>query len=380
MNDKPRRPQRFGPETWAERGGSEWSLWDLWFGVIAVVDHDGDLAQLTDVLAESIRHSGAGDGRTGEAKLSHVWDLISRLDAASMAVSDLADDEAVGDNAIVRRARHKVTGHRSLESRAMTPAMFETPRARLSERAKFGRWEDFPSDPAPLYERFRPSVERAGHVSSGRSFSVANRLAKRLDDLDGPRRSLTDRLALYRAFHTAGLVLADDTSDSYGALGETRTEAWLTYLSIEWRSTGIDSDVYWRDLCELRIWEPYAVDYHDSTAWFGSAKADEVDLIEAILFDLDAEHRNVLLDAEANEAIRALPDLYLATSTFDRFVATAERLGSQWWQPIEAMATALIAADHRDEAVAVFAAADQPGMHRGYLSERRSAVCGKRPQ
>lgn len=56
------------------------------------------------------------------------------------------------------------------------------------------------------------------------------------------------------------------------------------------------------------------------------------------------------------------------------FVNAAEHLGSNWWQPIEAMAAAVIAVGHHVEAVAVFTAADQPGMHRDHLRRRRQAV------
>lgn len=87
-------------------------------------------------------------------------------------------------------------------------------------------------------------------------------------DLEGPRRNLNDRLAHFRAFHTVWLVLADNTDDSYGVLGEVRAEAWLTYLSIDWRSAGIDPAVYWRDLCELRLWDPYAIDHGNTATWF----------------------------------------------------------------------------------------------------------------
>lgn len=380
VNDEPKRVQRFGPEVWAARGGREWLLWDLWFSAVAVVDHDGDLAGLAGVFTESIRRPGFSDGRAGEAKLSHLWDLAARLDAASLRVGDLADTAAISDKAIVRRAREKVTGRVSLDYRAMTPAMLATPRARLRQRARYGRWAEFPSNPERFYERFRSTVERVGHIPKGKSFAVVDRIHARLRDLDGPRRTPADRLALYRAFHTAGMVLADNTNDSYGALGERRTEAWLTYLSIDWRSTGIDAAVYWRDLCELRIWEPYAIDHGNTTAWFASANAGDVDLIESILVDLEAEHRKVILDWEADEALQALPDLYIATGTHDRYVAAAEQLGSQWWQPIEAMATSLVNAGRRDDALALFEAADQPGMHRDYLHGRRQTVCGNTPQ
>jgi hypothetical protein len=375
----PRRVQRFGPELWAERAGREWSLWDLWFSVVALVDHDGDLDGLAEVIIASIRRPQLAGRGEAEAKLSHLWDLAARLDAASLGVGDLADWVALSDKAIVRRARDKVTGRVSLEYRAKTPAMRATPRSLLCHRARFGCWHGFPSNPEPFYERFRPTVERVGDVSKGASFSVVDRLVKRRIDLDGPRRTVPDRLALYRAFHIAGLVLADATDDSYGVVGEARTEAWLVYLDIDWRRTGIEPAVYWRDLCELRIWEPYAVDHDNTTAWFASATIDEVDLIESILVDLEAEHRGYVLDWEADEAVQALPDLYIATGAHDRFVTTAERLGSAWWQPIEAMAKAFLKAGDRARALAVFTAANQPGAHNDFLRRRCHALCGEGP-
>ena len=42
----------FGPEAWATRRGAVWSYWDLWFCVVAIADHDGDL----DALAEAIEN------------------------------------------------------------------------------------------------------------------------------------------------------------------------------------------------------------------------------------------------------------------------------------------------------------------------------------
>jgi len=376
VTTRPKRAQRFGAETWDQRAGRDWSLWDLWFSVVAVLDHDGDLDALAAELTESIRRPVMGMGRAAEAKLSHLWDLASRLADAGLTVNDLADADVVVDKAVVRRASDKVTGKVSLGYRAKTPAMIDTPRSRLRRRARFGHWSAFPENPDRFYEKFRPTVQRKRHVTKGQSFAMIDRLVKRLRELDGPRRTLVDRLVLYRGFHTAALELADNADDSYGAIGEARTEAWLTYLSIDWRSTCFEPDLYWRDICELRIWEPYAIDHDDSVAWFGSATVDEVDLIETILLQLETEHRDAILDWEAEEALQALADLCIATGSHDRFVGVAQRLGSQWWQPIVAMATALVEAGKRNEAVAVFAAADQPGRQRDYLRRRSQALCG----
>lgn len=361
---KPKRVQTFGPEVWEQRGGVEWSLWDLWMCVIAVIDHDGNLDDLAGVFVDAIRSRFRGGDAGGEAKLSHLHDLRARLAVARLAPSDLADAAALADKRIRTRARDKVSGRVSLEWRALTPAMVDTPSRRLAHRARYGYWPSFPSDPTRFFERLGLSNGSEGFVTKGRSFGTASRLARRMVDLDGPRRSLPDRLALYRAFHTAALEVADHSDDSYGVIGETRVDAWKTYLKIDWRATGMDPAVYWQDLCELRIWEPYGLDYQDETAWFSTARLDDVALIESILLGLEREHRGAILDYQADEALEALADLYIATRARDRYASAARRLGSRAWRPIDAMARDQLAVGDRDTAITVFMAADQPGFHR----------------
>lgn len=371
-----RRVPRFGPETWVEVSGCEWSLWDLWFCVVAVLDHGGDLGAIGETFVDRLRSPGMDQRDANEAKLSHLTDLQRRLAEKELTATDLAAPEVIADKTITRRAREKVTGRINLEHRARTPAMVNTPRHVLEHRARYGHWSGFPSDPTRFFERFRPTVERKGLVTKGKTFDVGERMEKRLADLDGPRRTLPDRLALYRAFHTAGLELADAADDSYGVIGEVRTAAWLTYLTIDWRSAGIDPEVYWRDLCELRLWDPYGLSYQHETAWFRSAGKDDVDGIETILLDLEAEHRAVVLDYEADEAAVAIADLYVATGARDRYETAALRLGSQSWRSIESMAESQLKARNQPGAVAVFRAGDQPGWHRDFLRGKCLAMTG----
>lgn len=87
------------------------------------------------------------------AKLGHLHDLQARLDAAAMSPADLADADVLADK---KWAREKVTGRISLEHRACTPAMLDTPRRRLEHRARYGHWSTLPSDPAPFSSRPHP--------------------------------------------------------------------------------------------------------------------------------------------------------------------------------------------------------------------------------
>lgn len=375
--ERPKRVQRFGPETWEVVGGREWSLWDLWFCVVATLDHDGNLDALTESVVDALRSRGLSDRRANEAKLSHLNDLGARLREVKLAPEGLARTDVLAEKRIVQRARDKVAGRVALEGRACSPAMIDTPRRVLEHRARYGHWPSFPSAPDRFYERFRRTVERKGFVTKGQSLSVTQRLEQRLAGLDGPRRTEPDRLALYRAFHMAGLELADAADDSYGVIGGLRADAWRTYLAIDWRATGMSPGDYWRDLCELQIWEPYAMDHQDEQTWFSSVRRDEVDLIEAILVELESELRAAILDYEADAALEALAGLYLATGTRDRYVGIAGRLGSLAWQTVEALAQSQMTAGDREGAVAVYRAADREGgSDREHLRRRCAALTG----
>ena len=133
---------------------------------------------------------------------------------------------------------------------------------------------------------------------------------------------------------------------------------------------------YWQDICELIIWEPYAVDHQHESARFASARPDEVDLIEGILLTLEAEHRSVVLDWEATAALEALADLYIATGARDRFVDIVGHLPSHSRQHVEAMARAQMDAGDRDAAVAVYRAAAARGDELGHPRQRCLALTG----
>lgn len=373
MSGKPRQPPRFGAEPWEERFGQEWSLWDLWYCVVIELDHDGDPDGLRDVFVESVRSPGYGSGRGGEAKLSHLDDLLSRLLSVDRRAGDLADHEQTDDKQVVKRARDKVTGRIPLEWRAKTEPMLNTPRSRFESEARSG-WGAFPSDPSRFYERLRPVADGKSHVDKYKSFEVVDRLEKRLADLDGPRRALVDRVSLYRAFHTAGLVLADRADDSHGNVGEARSSAWETYLSLDWRAAGIEPAAYWSDICGLLIWEPYAVDYQAETTWFSQVEAGEIGLVAGILRNSEVELRAAVLDWQADRALEAITHLYLATNHVDGFVEAAQALGSRSWMPIVAMAEHALAVGDREAAVAVFDSSDQPGFHQRTLAERRARL------
>jgi len=200
----------YGPEPWNTVTGQIWSWWDLWCCVIAVRDHEGNLTALSDQIAERIRTTPSGYGLysrdSDDARLSHLRDLDDRLQAAGLHPADLADRAVLADRKIGSRARAKFKASIPTGAYARTPAMVDLPADRLRRRARFGHWPTFPTDPTRFYDKFRPTVHRTGWVGERQTYRATHVLADRLNKLDGPRRTLEERLALYRAFYTAADV------------------------------------------------------------------------------------------------------------------------------------------------------------------------------
>jgi hypothetical protein len=112
----------YGPEPWATTSKTAWSYWDLWFCVVALADHDGDLGALAEAIEEGGRLSG---GRTAEAKLSHLDDLKRRMLQAGIDAHTLVAGEDTSPR-IRAKARTKVPGQ-GLYPRDMTEPMWHTP-------------------------------------------------------------------------------------------------------------------------------------------------------------------------------------------------------------------------------------------------------------
>lgn len=373
MTGTQRRPPIFGPEPWTTIAGADWCHFDRWFAIVAVGDFGGDLDALE---AELIGHLRSLHGRGDvEAKLSHLADLRDRVRAADIDVRVLAGADEP-DKAAVAKARRKVLDQ-ALEDRSMTPAMRDTPSARLRRRALYGHWDAFPVNPDRWHEKLagrRPAT----YVPKGRTFALTRQLGERLARLDGPRRAQADRLALYRAFHTVGVELADRGDDSYGTIGELRLEAFRAYLDIDWASAGMEPKHRWQDLCELLVAEVYALTYKHETLAFRHVPAEQVDLVEGILVGLAHEWRGAFHDYQADEALQLVAWLHIAGRRYSRYAGAAHRLGSDHWMPIVALAESAASAGRKELAIEVFRAADQPGMHRDHLLDRCLKLTGVR--
>lgn len=369
MTPSTRRPPIFGPEPWAHRAGATWSHWDLWFCLVCLTETDGDWDALEEAVITRDRQRSV-TSRVWERKRSHLLDLRNRLDAAGLTAADLAIDH-LDDKALRAKARRKVLDQ-ELAGRDLTPAMEDTPRRRLRERALRGHWPSFPVSPQEDYAVFADLVD-----AERRSFRLATELeAIATEDHEERAGDPASQLALWRAVLSAGVeAFLNGLRDSDGAMGTFLGEAIKTYGRLPWRDTGIDPAVYWVDLCEWCIWEDWGIRHRRDTAPFRSARKCDVDLVEQLLLGLEAEHRSHRLDYEADQALQLIAWLAVATRSYDRFVPAAERLRAEWWMPVDAMGEAAVKAGKPDLAAEVYGAAVAGG---GWHVNHLTGLCRQR--
>jgi hypothetical protein len=379
---RPRRKLIFGPEPWREVAGRTWSHWDLWFCLVLVSGFDGDWA----ALAEEVWRRRPPYLLTldGEAKLSHLEDLRTRLADAGLGAADLVG-EVAGDRKLVAKARRKVLDQPLQHGRDLTPAMRTTPRERLWCRAMHGHWERFPVSPAAAHVRFADQVARARNRGRG-AFGIAQALQRLLDDQD--QRLTGDpaaRLALWRGLLTAGVEALGEVRDRDGELAGFLGGSLAAYARLPWQPTGIEAEVYFADLCEVCVWENHGLLYQRETAPFAGVGVGvgvgvkHHDLVERLLWSLAAELEEHRLGYQAEVAMGLVAYLQAATARLDRLVVTAERLGSDQWMPIVGLAETALAAGRRDLALRVFAAANRSGRHQDYLAARCRELTGEPP-
>ena len=370
----PAKTAVYGPEAWRRVCGAVWSYWDLWFAVVAVADHDGDLDALAAAIDDGKRSFGSA---TVEAKLSHLDDLKHRLSEAAVDARVLAGDTPL-DTRVRGKARSKVL-KQGLAARDLTDAMRHTPRVRLYERALRGRWHLLPSSPAPYYERLANGLGQ-GYRSKSATFRLARRIEAARERLD--RTTANDpaaRLAARRALLAWSYLAMARCDDSYGVIGELARDALLTYAKLPFQPSGIVDEDWCEDLCELLAWEDWGLLHRHETKPFAQIRGPLADHVESFLVTLADELRTHRLPYQADQALQHVAYLHVAVGRVTRFAQAAATLGSDHWMPIVALAEAAIVRGRPDIARHVFAAADRPGLQRDYLRERCIELTGTPP-
>lgn len=389
---RPRRRQTRGDDEFATIGGQAFSHWDLWFAIVLVQRFDSNFHLLREALLDedpsqpSWRRSFQRGGV--EQRLSHLDDLRVRIDAAQIDVSQLMAMAEVSSY-LENKARVKVLGDKHGLSEALDPtsAMIHTPRARLRERARRGNWAPFPVSPEPYDQTFRNCGRSKDGYSKNASFKVARRLEERLNrQAERAHRSgIASEVACYRGFLAAFLDIMDRTDDSFGVMGELIIHAAApAYLDLDWRSTGLGPEAWYRDFVEYAVWEDYGLidsSRRDRTSavdrFCRSVSKGDFELVDGIIRAVANELAGEFdLHYQVADARQMRASLAVAKRRFDCFAEIASEVGSDWWIPIERMAQAAIKGRRRDVAISVFDAADVPGMQRDHIREIRQRLLG----
>jgi hypothetical protein len=100
---------------------------------------------------------------------------------------------------------------------------------------------------------------------------------------------------------------------------------------------------------------------------------------EPFMVSLADELRANRLGHQADQTLQNVAYSHIAAGRLTRFAQAAERLGSDHWRPIVALAKAAIKRGRDDIARDVFAAADQPGLQREYLRQQCIELTGATP-
>jgi hypothetical protein len=368
--DAPRRPAAYGPESWRTVADADWSYWDLWFCVVCLTDHGGDWAALDDAIQQADEHDS-------EQKWCHLQDLTERLDRAGLTAASLVG-ATLREPKLRAKARTKVMKS-SLYDRDLTPAMQNPPSVRLTRRALFGSWPEFPQSPQAWYDllsaQFDFDDER--YWDGWATRTMAQELADAVDDLAARvGTNVAQLLAVDRASLTLYYEAAEACDDSYGGLGDVAHEAIAAYARTDWRASGITAEVFWRDLLQWSIMaDNYGLlnDLEIDLLRSAGVRRD-LDLTDATLADLAAEYTAARMDWHAEQAQELRAHAVVAADLLERFEATAAVIGSNSWYALDTMVIAATKRHRTDIAIRVLDAADVPGPDQEWVRRRRAEL------
>jgi hypothetical protein len=298
----PKNPTVYGPEVWHTVADAEWTYWDLWFSVVCVVDHGDDWDALDAELFADSRYKDAA-----ERMWSHLVDLKDRLTAAGITAADLAGD-LVSDRKTVVKARSKVLEGTGVRRKDLSPAMRDTPRDRYAMRAHFGSWDQYPVSPRPFYKQLSEATP-FDLEAPGRGLPTFENVDPLFEALEALEASHADDLPTLLAVRRAGLTtssLAHHRCDnSYGDLGQHTTEATLRFTHTDWRATGIDPTVFWRDVLEVfTVLGNFGVAENQNELMTNLGADRDRALLDRVVADLHASYVADRLDRPAREVKR----------------------------------------------------------------------------
>jgi len=257
--------------------------------------------------------------------------------------------------------------------------MSNPPSVRLTRRALFGAWPNFPRSPQSSYDAlsacFHVQDERYcdGWATRTLAHDIADAVAAMAERAGS---DAAQQLAVRRAALTLYYQAAEACDDSYGALGDVANEAITAYTANGWTTTGISAEVFWRDLLQ---WCVMASNYGllhrlEAQLLARAGVGHDLDLVETILTDLTANYTTARMRWHAEQAQVLRAHAVVAAGALHRFEATAAAVGTSNWVAIDAMVDATVKRRRFDIAIGPLDAADGPGRHRDRLRQRRAEL------
>ena len=341
--------------------GEELSHWDLWFLVVMYELPDGKRDLVLTLKRHAQRDFGSHRDDV-ERKLCHLLDLETRLIVAKLAHADVLAEAPLGKR-LSRRARDKVLNQHA--GRHLSPAMINTPRKRLSERATRGHWERFPVDPRDYEPAFGHHLVRpTGYYDYRMTPVVAEMLDDKRDRLRASATSAAAQIAVDRLAMTLIVELMEHVDD-HGDMGPIFDPALGAYAGEVWEA-GLDPELVLRDGIEFGVWEDYGLSA-GMEVFLAAVPAAHQDLAVQILAETRAELLINGLEYEHRNALSMWSTFLVAHERFDEFEFLVSRLGADASPLIATMADSAEAASRHAVADAVLAAAEQArgGRQRG---------------
>jgi hypothetical protein len=346
------------------------SYWDLWFSIVAVLMHNGDL----DCLAKRIKDEKSMiryDRNSIERKRCHIRDLKRRLVEASVIPGDVVLSAVDFTKTEKRRAIKKVTESIDREQEFSEP-MRNTPRKRRFDHALRGYWDRFPVSPEP----YAGKVGAHFRSKTFYSMSASLRIARILDGYAEKAKKLLEAgktaqaQALLRGWMTFVIELIQKADDSFGSIGMSFDEGFTAYLEIPLDQTGIDDAVFFPDLLDFLIWEDYGLTDKGIEGFFRRLTEGQANLcVEHLRREITALLDDDL-EYESEEALTFLGQVVAEQERFDEFEDLARQMGSRAWRRIVRLADIAMKRQKKPLALKVFEAAMTKGDHLDFLTKK----------
>jgi hypothetical protein len=349
------------------------SYWDLWFALVAVRMHDGDL----DRLAERVKNEKSFyyDRDSIERKRWHLRDLKRRLEDVSVTPAQIVNTAGDLANTEKRRAVTKVM-ESSNRASAWSEPMRNTPRKHRFAHALRGYWNRFPVSPQPYEEKIGVHYQSRDFYPEGMSFKISrtlDRYAEKAAKLLGAGKA-AEAQALLRGWMVVIIELMEKADDSCGSIGMSFGDGFAAYLKIPLEQTGIDENVFFPDLLDFLIWEDYGLTNDEIKGFFKGLTPAQADLcINHLRRQID-ELKEDDLDYQSEEALTLLGQVVAEQERFDMFEGLAREMGAREWQRVIRLADRAVKKRKRPLACKVFEAALTKGSHLEFLTKKHEQL------